>query len=263
MRAIAPNRHQGSGSTRPKKPRKPVILGTSRPAGAGISNPAPAAPKPGLGAPAPSAPAAPAAPVGKHFVPDAEYNTEVDTAGRASEYKLGSLNTTERRLKFDFGIDDPTNPNSRMLGLKRAWLAKTRGDSVSIAGRGDLYSGSHERAMARDLRGENAANAQLRSQYETGLQSIKDARAQVGFDTETAKGTAFQNWLIRHQNDPGDVPPDAAPVPGPAAPGKAKPKAKPKSKPKARPKPHGTAGKGSAPNRRQGSGNLNRPRKRR
>lgn len=209
-RRLPPNRHQGTGNT-----NKPGLVGTAGPSKPGLNQPSAAKPSVG-GAPgvaAPAAPAAPPAPTGQHFVPDAAYSAEVDLATHNTEHVLSGLNDQERRTRFEFGLDDPTNPNSRAMAMKRAFLARRKGESVALAARGDLYSGTHERAQAHTRRDEEFATSELRRQYEDALRGINEARYQAKYGLEQSTGTAFENWLTRHQDEQPVVPrPESTPA---------------------------------------------------
>jgi hypothetical protein len=151
-------------------------------------------PKPTLGQPA----APPAEePKGKKPEFDQPYFDRIDLIGRQETAELGQLDDQERRTKFDFGIDDPTNPFSRTAALKRMFLERGRGRSASLASQGHLYSGAHERAMSRTRREEEEANAGLRRSYEDALSEIRNARSGVKFSSEEDRAAAFQDWLAR------------------------------------------------------------------
>jgi hypothetical protein len=168
------------------------LRGANQPAGA----------KPGLGAgppkkkpPRTSAPAA--KPVGRSSQPDSAYYDKVDLAAREGESRLGQLEGQEQAVKHDFGIEDPTNPFSRAEGLKRMFLQRFRGRSAGIAAQGHLYSGQHERALARTRRDEEEARAGLRSSYDQAIGQIGAAKAGVKFETEEQRQQAFEDWLAR------------------------------------------------------------------
>lgn len=189
--------------------------------------------KPGLGAaPAPAKAASPTV-VGQRAAPDSLYNQQVDTAERKGSSRLAELSGNEQSIRHDFGIDDPTNPFSRVEGQKRAFLAKQKASSALLASQGQLYSGTHERAVARTRLEEEQARAGLRSQYDAAINGIGAAKAGVKFDTEEQRSQAFEDWLARAPEAEDIVPQDdgsapaAAPAPGPvnthvaAAPGAA------------------------------------------
>jgi len=157
--------------------------------------------KPGLGAPPPAA-----APVtGQKPEFDAAYYGRVNIANHKEEQGLSDLNVQEGNVKQDFGIEDTTDPFSRANAQKRMFLAKQKAASASLASRGQLYSGSHERALQRTRYEEEAARAELRKQYEAAINQIGSARAGVKFNTEEERAQAFEDWLARA--------PDAAEVP--------------------------------------------------
>jgi hypothetical protein len=240
---MARKRRVGTVSGRPtlgvgKKAKSPFAtsIGSSTPAyhnspmaiaGANIPAPAPSTPRPGLGQPA--APA-PRPVVGQHAAPDSTYNRQVDTATRKGEARLGQIEGAEQHLKFDFGIDDATNPFSRAEGIKRAYLAKYKGASAGLASQGQLYSGAHERALKRTRREEEEALANLRQVFNSSMDAFGAEKAGIKFDTEEERNAAFESWLARA--------PAAEDLAGGAAP--AAPKAGPAARPAA--VPRGSAG---------------------
>lgn len=155
--------------------------------------------KPGLGAPpAQVAPAPrPAPPAGQHMEPDPAYLSRIDIADRKEARSLGDLDTAERGIRHDFGIDDPTNPFSRAEGLKQAFLARRKAASAGLASQGQLYSGAHERALSRTRNQEEAARAELRRTYEGAIGEVGEQRAGVKFATEEERAQAFEDWLAR------------------------------------------------------------------
>lgn len=178
-------------------------VGTARP---GQGSLAPQKPRTGQRSAPPAAPK-PAKPVGRAAQPDSLYHGAVDLANRVQSQRLGALDTEERSVRHEFGIDDPTNPFSRAEGLKRAFLARQKAASVSLASEGHLYSGAHERALARTRREEEEARANLRGAYEQAIGQIGATKAGVKFDTEEQKTQAFEDWLARA---PEEEPPPAA-----------------------------------------------------
>jgi hypothetical protein len=179
--------------------------------------------KPGLGDPPPKrkAPTGAQRPVGRSSQPDALYYDKVDLAGRQQESRLGQLEGQEQAIKHDFGIEDPTNPFSRAEGLKRMFLQRFRGASAGIAAQGHLYSGQHERALARTRRDEEEARAGLRASFNSAIGQIGAAKAGVKFDTEEDRARAFEDWLARapESEAPAEAPAEAAGTGGAQAPG--------------------------------------------
>lgn len=166
-------------------------------------------PKPGVNLPAP-APKPPLEP--QPTAPDSTYNDQVDIATRKERAALGGLDAQEGKVKHEFGIEDPTNPFSRAEGLKRAFLARQQAASAQLASRGQLYSGAHERALARTRLEEEQARAELRSSYEEALNQINQARTGTQFQTEEEKLAAFEKWLQRAPDAEGEAPAPAPPA---------------------------------------------------
>lgn len=181
------------------KPRLGVVghgkpKGNFGPSKPGFKKP-PVAAKPKLGAPAPGTPPKPV--VGQHAEPDSIYEGAVDRSKRREEYGLSQLGDQERSVRFDFGIDDPSNPNSRVNGLKNAFLARRKAASVNLASQGQLYSGAHERALDRTRREEEGARAQLRQAFNNAINSIGAEKAGIKFGSEEERAQAFEDWLSR------------------------------------------------------------------
>ena len=170
--------------------------------------------KPNLGQPKPTVrqkPQPQAQPiVGRSAQPDSVYQGAIDRIERRQEHELGELQGQEQSVRHDFGIEDPTNPFSRVEGLKRAFLARQKAASAGLAAQGQLTSGAHERAVARTRREEEQARAELRRAYEGAIGQIGAAKAGVKFETEEQRAQAFENWLAR-------APESQAPAPNPRA----------------------------------------------
>lgn len=192
------NTNKGFGNTRRGQQKMSRLSGPlgSKPGahGKGFLSPAPGSAKPGVGG-SPSASKPPI--VGKSAQPDSIYHGAVDLANRQQESALGSLEGQAQSIRHDFGIDDPTNPFSRAEGLKRAFLARSKAASASLASAGHLYSGAHERALARTRFDEEAARAELRSEFNKAMGQVDSAKTGVKFETEEQKNQAFEDWLAR------------------------------------------------------------------
>jgi hypothetical protein len=190
-----------------------------RPAPTPVRRPAPK--------PAPVKPATPppvAAPVQRQaagFVPDSIYNNAVDFSNRGLIQQTGNLDEEERATKHEFGIDDPTNPFSRQAALKKIYLARGRGMGNSMASRGQLYSGAHQRGVAQVRHGEERDTAALRTEYEARLKDIGGRRLEAQRAAEEERLRAQEEWMARQQ--PADY--DTA-APAPTAPGAKAPAAK-------------------------------------
>lgn len=191
-----------------------LVAGPAKPSAQGGSTwpTPPGLPKPTLGqSEAPAPPAAPQTPPkGQKPEFDQQYFDRIDRIDRGERSALDDLDASEQRIKFDFGLEDPTNPFSRANAMKLAFLRRARGTSAGLASRGQLYSGAHERGMARVRRDEEEARASLRRSYEDALGDISKRRGQVKFDTEDAKAEAFDAWLRRVPDADVDVPDDVA-----------------------------------------------------
>lgn len=181
----------------PVKPPKPGLVKPVTPAASHARGwGAPAAPKPAI-APA----AAPAvAPEGQHAAPDSTYNTQYDQATKKGTEGLASLNQQETDIKHDFGIDDPTNPFSRAEGLKKSYLARQKGLSAGLASQGQLYSGTHERAMAKTRFEQEQAYNELRTAYTAAMGGVNSAKQNLANMTQEEQDAAFTSWLNRAED---------------------------------------------------------------
>lgn len=208
-------------------PRRPGATPQVAPLGAhgGPSRPGRGTPsptnKPTLGGepPAPPRPgAAPKPPDGQHAAPDSNYYNRVDLIDKNEGDRLNELGARESGVRNDFGIDDPSNPFSRANGLKRAFLARQKGLSASLASQGQLYAGAHERAMQRTRFEEAQSRDELRRAYEAAIGQIGAEKAGVKFDSEQDRITAFEDWLARAPDAEVPADQDAPAADGPADP---------------------------------------------
>lgn len=151
-------------------------------------------PKPGLG---PQPTTTPKSPVGQHATPDSQYYNDVDTAKRKEQSSLGQLDDAQQGIEHEYGFTDPTNPFSRVNSMKQAFLARRKSASVALASEGKLYSGTHERAIARTRSEEEAARAELRAAYEAAIRQIGASKAGVKFASEEERNQAFEDYLAR------------------------------------------------------------------
>lgn len=146
-------------------------------------------------------------------MPDTAYNSEVGLAQRQFEHGQSQLNDQERRTRHEFGIDDPTNPFSRLAELKRTYLNQGKARSANIASQGALYSGQHQASLRNNRRNQEKASAGLRSEYEQLLSGIRDQRQQLTFQREGAGNAAMQAWIARQPVPDVDEPMPQAPTP--------------------------------------------------
>jgi hypothetical protein len=216
------------------KPKPQLAPRPGTPLRPGLTKPRPA-PRPGTGAPtnkpglgsAPKPAAGPAV-VPQQMEPDPTYLNTIDAVSRRSQERLGEIQGQEDATRHDFGIDDPTNPFSRAEGLKKAFLTRQKAASASLASQGQLYSGAHERAVARTRYQEEQARAELFNSYQQAMNGTAQARRGVAWDTEEEQRKAFEEWLGRAPRadvavGPEDQAPedaqapaaDAPPAPGP------------------------------------------------
>jgi hypothetical protein len=167
-------------------------------------------------------------PEGRHPEFDEPYQRTIGNIDADEATRLSNIADARSSTVSEFGIDDPTNPSSRAAALKRAYLARRKAASAGLASRGQLYSGSHERALLRTRQEEDRAYGELRSAYMAAMAGLSEQERNVTFQSEAEREQAFQDWLARAPeadvgNDPtagdaGDTPaaaPVAAPVRAP------------------------------------------------
>lgn len=195
--AAKPNFAQGRGVARYKpraeKPSKPRLVGRAGAPSKGMAQ----AGKPALGAAGKGPSTRTVERVAAPMTPDSTYLGAVDLAERRGTERLGQLEGREAGIKREFGIEDPTDPFSRVNALKQTFLARGKAASVNLASQGQLNSGAHERAISRTRREEEAARAELRRAYDSAIGEVGAAKAGVKFDTEEQRAQAFEDWLAR------------------------------------------------------------------
>lgn len=182
--------------TTESKPR----FGTASPGKAGLGKlgnqkpgfKQPPKPQKPAAAPKPQKPA-----VGQHPEFDQAYYDQIDDIDEKGTQQLSQLDETEGAVKRDYGIEDTTDPFSRVNGLKRMFLARQKAASAGLASQGQLYSGAHERALNRTRYEEEAARAELRKNYEEAINKIGADKAGVKFSTEEERNQAFEDFLAR------------------------------------------------------------------
>lgn len=209
---------QRSNAFKPKGPPtfKPPTAKKPSPTGGpnGGAAPAKPVPKPAASPGAPPSSTAPKPPTAQKPEFDKPY---YDRLARADERYTGDitqLEGDEAHVKYDFGIDDPTNPFSRVAGLKKAFLQRAKGTTNSLAAGGQLYSGTHQRAQEGVRLDEAEANQRLNDDYRRTLDGIAAARLKLQHGKEDEYTNAFEDFLGRAPE--ADVPlEDAAGDPAP------------------------------------------------
>lgn len=151
------------------------------------------------GGQSPPAPPAPPAtpPPPRVFAPDSAYNDEIARIQRASEQTIGELDSAERRVKYSYGFDDPTNPFARASESKREFLQRASGITNSLAARGQFFSGARARQLRENSREGDKSLAALRQEYEQALETLRNQRARLPLSVEAQKAQALQDALAR------------------------------------------------------------------
>lgn len=159
----------------------------------------PSAPPKGapIGAP-PAAPTPPAAPAAPTFTPDSIYNNDVDIAQKSHDTTIGQIGEDERKTKFEFGLDDPTNPFSRAAEQKRITLAAgNRSNTVFGSMSNQIGSGAYQRAIERNRLNDERSMAALRSAYADALERLKRAKTAADTKLEQDKADALKAAIGR------------------------------------------------------------------
>jgi hypothetical protein len=181
---FGPNSQQSFKKAPTKAPVNKLTGGSARP---GRPGSAPAAPK-ARGA---------AAPVGQHFEPDEAYNRTINRSTRVEGERLSSIAGERQQTEHEFGINDPTNPMSRAQGLKQAYLSRRKAASAGLASQGQLYSGAHERALAKTRADEEQSYNDLRNAYMGAIGGLNEKERETKYASEEERERAFQDWLER------------------------------------------------------------------
>jgi len=137
---------------------------------------------------------------------DPLYYNQVDQSRREEAYTQADLAGEGATDRYRTGLDDPTNPFSQAEMLKRNWLAKHKAASAALASRGQLYSGAHERALAKVRFGEARAWAELRDAFEARERdrAIRSRDARVLSEEEVLAAMEDQLQRAPEATDPGD-----------------------------------------------------------
>lgn len=147
-------------------------------------------------APAPAAPPAPPTPP-RVFAPDAQYNDQVGLINRQYEQQTGELDQAERKTKYLYGFDDPTNPFSRAAESKRDYLQRASGITNSLAARGQFFSGARQRQLHENSREADKSLAELRLAYEDALDNLRNQRSRLPLSKEAQIAQAYQDAISR------------------------------------------------------------------
>jgi hypothetical protein len=173
-----------------------------------------------MAAPTPAAPAG--VPVAPASLPvDPAYDAAVGSSNQSLATTLAALTAQRQQIGQTYGlrqeptgnvIDDPTNPFSRAAALQLAYRQSQRGNTTSMAARGQLYSGSLQNAQNESTRQNQSGRDALIREFQarnadidTRTQQAKDAFAAAQAQAEADR--AARALAAR---------PDAAEAGGPA-----------------------------------------------
>jgi hypothetical protein len=117
--------------------------------------------------------------------------------------------------QFSFGAVDPNNPFSKAALLKQSFEKAQRGNTNSMAARGQLYSGALQRSQDNSLseyqQGDNALLTALRQ----NLGQLGQAYAGVDAELAGQKANAYESFINRQI---ALRPPEPDPTPDPTPP---------------------------------------------
>lgn len=202
--------YQFRGGRTPSRPKKNATFAPKGVSGPKKTRLGPPVKRPGA-APGPQAPAnkpkPQAKPRGEGFQPDSLYNEDIGAINTHTTEALNNIAGEKQNVEHTFGINDPTNPMSRMEGLKRAFLARRKGASAGLASQGQLYSGAHERALSRTRLEEEQAKNDLYTAYQKAIGGLTQSEQETKYGSEEARRQAFEEWLQRApEADAGEEP---------------------------------------------------------
>lgn len=185
-----------------------------KPGRALLSRPATTAPaaKP----PPPAAP--PPAPLANPTPIDPYYDAAVAAAQRdyavsqqQSQYQMGQLGSV-----YGLGVnaqggvyDDPSNPYSRAAAMQEAWSNQQRGNTTSMAARGQLYSGALQLAQDDSSRKYSAGRDALIRSFMNDRYNIQQGQLASGNSLQdriaAAQADSFER-AVNNRPDPASVP---------------------------------------------------------
>lgn len=143
----------------------------------------------------PPSPAAPTPPATPTF--DAPYYNDVGLADRTRDARLADISDQERKTKFEYGFDDPTNPFSRINELKRMYLNAGTGLTNNLAVAHQSNTGAAQAKKTNLARRQDVDTTRLRASYQDALNRLASARTEANLGREDAGNSAFASWLNR------------------------------------------------------------------
>lgn len=164
---------------KPRKPRKPGIAGGAVEGGiAGVGLPPP--PTSGFHGRKPDS---------------TPWNTAyqsslADIAKRRIDSDAGAEYDTAAANK-DFGINDDSNPFSRMANLRKRHTIANRGINTGMAAQGQLYSGAYNNAVDSERMQDADMRNTAQSDYDAAIRGIADRKAanNAALDTDTTNAS--------------------------------------------------------------------------
>lgn len=161
----------------------------------------------------PAAPAVPAAPAPPRptfnpgvLPPDATYDQTLAGLSRQRDVTLAGLATQKQQGLLNYGYTqdqsgglafDPTNPYSQAAILKRNYDQSRASSGISLAARGQLYSGAYQNAQDYANRQELQSSDALQKQLMAFLSQNTQAGAQAGVAYEQGVGQAGGDRISR------------------------------------------------------------------
>jgi hypothetical protein len=173
-----------------------------------------------VGSPAPS-PQQPA--------PDATYISQVGANNRPYDNALAQLPANLQAAGAQYGYSysqdpndplnvtvggvDTSNPYSRAALLQRSYEQRQRGNTNSLAARGQLYSGALQNAQNSAFTDYNQASTENRQGFENLIRGYISGLGGLGAERDVNNAGAFGSLVERLANDPNQPPAQYAGVP--------------------------------------------------
>jgi hypothetical protein len=132
-----------------------------------------------------------------------------------SQYGYSYSQDPTNPLNVTVGGVDTSNPYSRAALLQRSYDNTKRGNTTSLAARGQLYSGALQNAQNTAFTNFNQASTENRAGFENAIRGYVNSLGQVGAERDVANTGAFGDLVTRAANDPNIVEQRTNPLPAP------------------------------------------------
>jgi hypothetical protein len=169
----------------------------------------------------------------QQVAPDAAYLGQVAANNRPYETGLAQLPGNLQALGSQYGYSysqDPSNPLSVSVGgvdtsnpysraalLQRSYDNTKRGNTTSLAARGQLYSGALQNAQNTAFTNFNQASSENRAGFADAIRGYVNGISQLDAERGVNNTGAFGDLVTRAANDPNIVEQRTNPLPAPPA----------------------------------------------